>query len=218
MEQDMLTLIVLGRPFLATAGCHIDVKSGKLSFDGGGDDHVEFNLFKASKFPSIFYECHMIDVVDSLMWKTVSNVVSNDSLEYLMLNDSTNKDENPEVALCAQYLEASPEVLPSQDKVEPLKVKEKPSSEEEQPPEVELKPLPSSFRYEFFGPISTYLVIVNAYQVNSLLTVIREHRKAIGYTLDDLKEIHPSVNMQRILMEDDYKPSIEHQRRLNANT
>jgi len=35
------------------------------------------------------------------------------------------------------------------------------------------------------------------------------------YTLNDLKGIHPSMCMYRILMEDDYKPSIEHQRRLN---
>jgi len=38
---------------LATAGCRIDVKNGKLSFDMG-DDNVEFNLFKAAKFPPFF--------------------------------------------------------------------------------------------------------------------------------------------------------------------
>jgi len=48
---------------------------------------VEFNLFKASKFPYISDEYHMIDVVDGLIWKIVSNVVSNDFLEHLMLND-----------------------------------------------------------------------------------------------------------------------------------
>jgi len=30
MEEDTRTPIILGRPFLATAGCHIDVKNGKL--------------------------------------------------------------------------------------------------------------------------------------------------------------------------------------------
>ena len=40
--------------------------SGKLSFNVG-DDHVEFNLLKASRFPSISNECHMIDVVDGLV-------------------------------------------------------------------------------------------------------------------------------------------------------
>jgi len=85
---------------LAIARYRIDVKNNKLSFDVG-DDHVEFNLFKAFEFPFIFYECHMIDVVDGLIWETVSNVVSNDSLQHLMLNDSITKDENPEVAISA---------------------------------------------------------------------------------------------------------------------
>jgi len=62
---------------------------------------VEFNLNKASKFPSISDECHRIEVVDSLVWGTITNTISNDPLECLMLNDSTTLDENPEVAMCA---------------------------------------------------------------------------------------------------------------------
>jgi len=94
MEEDMRTPIILVRPFLATAGCRIDVKNGKLSFDVV-DEHGEFNLFTTSKFPSISDECHMTNVVNGLIRKTVSNVVSNDSLEHLLLNDSTTEDENP---------------------------------------------------------------------------------------------------------------------------
>jgi len=67
MEQDTQTAIILGRPFPATTGCHIDVKNGTLSYDVG-NDHVEFNLLKDAKFPSISYECNKIDVVDGLMW------------------------------------------------------------------------------------------------------------------------------------------------------
>ena len=58
---------------------------------------------------------------------------------------------------------------------------------------------------------------LNACQIESLLRVLRENRKAIGYTLDDLNGIHPSVCMHRIIIEDDHKPTIEHQRRLNPN-
>jgi len=56
---------------------------------------------------------------------------------------------------------------------------------------------------------------LNASKINSLLKVLRKHHKAIGYTLDDLKGIHSSLYMHGISMEDDHKPSIEHQRRLN---
>jgi len=73
----------------------------------------------------------------------------------------------------------------------------------------------------FLDPTLYILVIVNTSlntsQVDSLLRVLREDHKAIGYALDDLKGIHPSVCMHRIIMEDDHRPLIEHQRRLNPN-
>ena len=69
-------------------------------------------------------------------------------------------------------------------KVESLQDEIKPSSDEAKASEVELKPLPSSLRYEFLGPKSTYPVIVNANlnatQIDSLLRVLRKHCKAIG--------------------------------------
>jgi len=105
--------------------------------------------------------------------------------------------------------------------VEPLQDENKPSSDEPKALEVELKPFPSSLRYEFLGLKSTYVVIVNpslnTSQIDYLLNVLRKHHKVIGYTLDDLKGIHPSLCMHRILMEDDHKLSIEHQRRLNPS-
>ena len=50
---------------------------------------------------------------------------------------------------------------------------------------------------------------------NTLFRALRLHRKAIGYTVDNLKRIHLSMSMLRILMEDGYNLLIELQRRLN---
>jgi len=47
--------------------------------------------------------------------------------------------------------------------------------------------------------------------------VLRLYHKVIGYTIDDLKGIHSSVCMHRILIEGNHKPLIEHQKRLNPN-
>lgn len=41
--------------------------------------------------------------------------------------------------------------------------------------------------------------------------------RAIGWTLADIKEISPSTVMHKILMEDDSRPSINAQRRLNPH-
>jgi len=117
--------------------------------------------------------------------------------------------------------EASPQVPPSQAKVEILKIEEEPSSDEEQAPKLELKPLPSSLRYEFLEPNSTYPVIgnasLNACQIDSFLRVLREHQKVLGYTFNNLKGIYPFVCIHRTLVEDDHKPTIKHQRSLNPN-
>jgi hypothetical protein len=88
-------------------------------------------------------------------------------------------------------------------------------------PKVELKPLPPNLRYEFLSPNSTYTVIVNASlnegETEKLLNILKKYPKAIGYTIEDIKGINPSLCMHRILLEEDYKPCIEHQRRLNPN-
>ncbi|KAK1684007.1 hypothetical protein QYE76_044855 [Lolium multiflorum] len=47
-----------------------------------------------------------------------------------------------------------------------------------------------------------------------LLEILKKHRGAIGYTLDDLKGISPSICQHAINMEEDAKPVVEHQRRL----
>ncbi|CAM8965665.1 unnamed protein product [Rhodiola kirilowii] len=84
---------------------------------------------------------------------------------------------------------------------------------------VELKPLPASLRYEFLGPNSTYPVIVNAsltdVETHKLLDVLRKHRPALGYSIDNLKGISPDLCMHRINLEDDARPSRDALRHLN---
>ncbi|XP_060960928.1 uncharacterized protein LOC133031448 [Cannabis sativa] len=93
----------------------------------------------------------------------------------------------------------------------------KPSTEK--PPELELKVLPSHLRYEFLGQDKKLPVIVSAslsdVETDRLLRVLRAHNKAIAWTLGDVKGISPSIMMHRILMEDNAKPTIDAQRRLN---
>ena len=49
----------------------------------------------------------------------------------------------------------------------------------------------------------------------NLLRVLRDHKNVIGWSLADLKGIHPSMCMHQIRLEDGHKPSVEAQRRLN---
>ena len=44
---------------------------------------------------------------------------------------------------------------------------------------------------------------------------MNKHRGAIGYTLDELKGISPTICQHAINIEPDAKPVVEHQRHLN---
>ena len=52
-------------------------------------------------------------------------------------------------------------------------------------------------------------------QVDAILAVRQKQKKAIGWTLADIRGISPAFYMHTIILEDDAKPSLEHQRRLN---
>ena len=84
---------------------------------------------------------------------------------------------------------------------------------------MEQKPLPIHLTYAYLRDASTLPVIISASlttaEKDKLLRVLKDHMDALGWSLDDLKGIHPSMCMHRILLEDGHKPSVEAQRRLN---
>ncbi|KAK1605081.1 hypothetical protein QYE76_028754 [Lolium multiflorum] len=82
----------------------------------------------------------------------------------------------------------------------------------------DLKPLPDNLKYAHIDDKKIYPVIISSklseIEEERLLEILKKHRGAIGYTLDDLKGISPSICQHAINMEDDAKPVVEHQRRL----
>jgi hypothetical protein len=216
MEEDVHVPILLGRPFLATAGAIIDVKNGKLAFNVG-KEKVEFELAKLMKGPSSKDSCFMIDMIDRCVKECSLASPTQDGLEICLIGDAGTQLEG-DAKSYERLLDESPQVKSLE--VEKLsEEKDEPRAKEAQ--KVELKPLPKNLRYEFLGPESTYPVIVNASlnedETEKLIKVLKRYPKAIGYTIEDIKGINPSLCMHRILLEDDYKPSIEPQRRLNPN-
>ncbi|GJV21027.1 reverse transcriptase domain-containing protein [Tanacetum coccineum] len=49
----------------------------------------------------------------------------------------------------------------------------------------------------------------------ALLKVLKSHKRAIAWKIFDIKGIDPSFCTHKILMEDDFKPAVQHQRRVN---
>ncbi|XP_075100112.1 uncharacterized protein LOC142176406 [Nicotiana tabacum] len=52
-------------------------------------------------------------------------------------------------------------------------------------------------------------------QESKLIGVLRKHKTTLGWTIADIKGISPTICVHRILMENDYKPIVQPQRRLN---
>ena len=86
-------------------------------------------------------------------------------------------------------------------------------------PVFELKPLPDTLKYAYLDEKKIYNVIISANlsekEEEKLLKTLKKHRAAIGYTLDDLKGISPTLCQHKINLEEDAKPVIDHQRRVN---
>ncbi|GJX24311.1 reverse transcriptase domain-containing protein [Tanacetum coccineum] len=49
----------------------------------------------------------------------------------------------------------------------------------------------------------------------ALIKVLKSHKRAIAWKLSDIKGINPEFCTHKILMEEDYKPAVQHQRRVN---
>jgi hypothetical protein len=85
-------------------------------------------------------------------------------------------------------------------------------------PVFDLKPLPDDLKYAYIDDNKIYHVIISSKlsgkEEERLLEILRKHRGAMGYTLDDLKGISPTISQHAINMEPDAKPVVEHQRRL----
>ena len=50
-----------------------------------------------------------------------------------------------------------------------------------------------------------------------MLRVLREHKKSLGWTIADIKGISPSICTHKILIEEECKPKVQPQRRLNPS-
>ena len=89
-----------------------------------------------------------------------------------------------------------------------LLVTEKPSR-----PPIELKPLPSGLRYAFLNRDVESPVIISdklsEEEMNKLIAVLEKHRLVLGYTLQDLKGISPTLCTHKIPLDHAIAPSRE---------
>nr|GEU74853.1 DNA-directed DNA polymerase [Tanacetum cinerariifolium] len=133
--------------------------------------------------------------------------------------DDSYFDMEGDILLLEEFLNddpSSPHLPPQELKV--VEPKNEKSSIDE-PPVVELKDLPPHLEYAFLEGDDKLPVIIakdlKDKEKITLIKVLKSHKQALAWQLSDIKGINPEFCTHKILMEDDFKPAVQHQRRVN---
>ncbi|XP_057808487.1 uncharacterized protein LOC131022964 [Salvia miltiorrhiza] len=88
-------------------------------------------------------------------------------------------------------------------------------------PKLELKELPKHLKHVFLEEDEQKPVIIfaelNEEEEEELVKVLKRNKRAIGWSLSDIRGISPTTCMHRIILEEGAKPVRDAQRRLNPN-
>ncbi|XP_016164631.1 uncharacterized protein LOC107607168 [Arachis ipaensis] len=165
-ESERTSSILLGRPFWRTSRFKLDVYSGTYSFEIDGRV-VSFSLDEAMRHPPENHSIFWCDLIDNI----VAEVHYTKLDEKSMIEEPNEENTSP--------LPAPPEIhqVSSQEK------------------NIELKPLPPHLKYSYLDEAHKFPVIVarelTPQQEEKFLHVLRENKRAIGWSLADLVGISP---------------------------
>ncbi|XP_057734253.1 uncharacterized protein LOC130949596 [Arachis stenosperma] len=168
-EEEGNNSIILGRHFLATTRAIIDVEKEEMIFRVHNEQMI-ISIFKSMQHPPEQENYMRVDMIEGLVEEEFEAISQEEQGEEIKIAQDTLKE---------QVTEASSE----------RKAEEKPSQE--------LKPLPPHLKYAFLGTTDNFPVIINSTlseeEEGRLLDVLRTHKDALGWTIDDLKGISLAI-------------------------
>jgi hypothetical protein len=171
----------------------------KISF---GNMTMELNIFQIKKQPLDYDQMNQVCLIEEIMDEVIEESSIEDPLEACLAQFGEDLDLEKLMKQADALLETAP-----------LVSKEKKETAVPDSPKKELKPLPDNLKYKFLGPTDSLPVIIASNLIDAqekeLLDVLREHKEAIDWTIDDIKEISPSLVMHKIHLEENSKPSRE---------
>ena len=201
--------IIFGRPFLNTCSAVVDCQKEKVftNFDG---ESYEFNF---SKFAKNYYEPELPNENFQVEQLASIAVAPNNALQQFLEDHESDVFEEERKEIDDVFLR-QPQMLRHDLPVEDLGISPPPKED----PVFDLKPLPDDLKYVYIDDKKIYPVIISSKlsgeEETKLLHILKKHRGALGYTLDDLKGISPAICQHAINIEPDAKPVVEAQRRL----
>ncbi|XP_058741312.1 uncharacterized protein LOC131613680 [Vicia villosa] len=223
MPEDEEIPIILGRPFLETGRCLIDIEEGTMTLKVY-DEELKIDVRNTMKYKDDIATSQHIEVIDQICTNENSLKIQQLPLERVLSSSVCEKEEvvdEKEVEVVAM-MEASPIFKGSrQNRWEDLRQPLVEGKKEEPQKGAELKQLLENLKYVFLDAESRCPAIINSHlerlQELKLVEVLKKHKSAMGWSIEDLKGISPTMCMHKILMEDDHKPVVQPQRRLNPD-
>nr|GEX03018.1 reverse transcriptase domain-containing protein [Tanacetum cinerariifolium] len=226
--------LILGRPFLSTAHALIDVyedatceeySQAVLGFTDDVSNEVSSPIYEpivsnSSQNLTPFSES------DFLLLEAADAFIAIDDEPISSNIDATYYDPEGDILILEALLNNDPEPLSNQKDFfstlhKDLKVVEpkNQSFEENESPKEELKELPPHLEYAFLGDNGKWPVIIakdiSSNEKTALINVLKTRKKVIAWKLTDIKGIDPEFCSHKILLEEDYSPKVQSQRRVN---
>nr|GEX94182.1 reverse transcriptase domain-containing protein [Tanacetum cinerariifolium] len=240
-DADPRVPTILGRSFLKTERALIDVFEGELTLRVG-KEAITFNIDQTSRYSASYNDmtANRIDVVDMACEEysqevlSFSDVIAKVDAFVALKDDPTSLkvdqyyvDTEGDILLLEAFLNDDPSLPPpNQGNYLPevrkeLKIYEAKSDKSsiDEPLDVELKDLPPHLEYAFLDGNDKLPVIIakdlSVEEKTALIIVLKSHKRAIAWKLSDIKGIDPEFCTHKILMEEDFEPAVQHQRRVN---
>nr|GFA15686.1 DNA-directed DNA polymerase [Tanacetum cinerariifolium] len=227
-DADPRVSLILRRSFLKTEGALIDVYEGELTLRVG-KEAVKFNLYQTSRYSANYdaMSVNRIDLIDVaceeysqevLGFFVSSNptpstelIVSNSSPTLTPVEDSDFLFEETDAFLAIddepisskindRYYDSEGDILLLNEFLN-----DDPSS----------PPLPTQ---ELKGDDKLPVIIAKDLkdeEKTALIKVLKSYKQALAWQLSDIKGIDLEFCTHKILMGDDFKPAVQHQRRVN---
>nr|GEV98962.1 reverse transcriptase domain-containing protein [Tanacetum cinerariifolium] len=224
-DDDPRVPLILARSFLKTERALIDVFEGELTLRVG-KEAITFNLDQTSRYSANYNDIRRTELTDFLLEEVDAFIALEDDPTSPEVNQSY-VDTEGYILLLEAFLNDDPSLPPPNQgnylpqvrkELKICKAKTDKSSIDE-PPEVELKDLPPHLKYTFLEGDDKLPVIIakdlSDEEKTTLITVLKSHKRAIAWKLFDIKSINPEFCTHKIIMEDDFEPAVQHQRRVN---
>nr|GEV12141.1 reverse transcriptase domain-containing protein [Tanacetum cinerariifolium] len=218
-EADPRAPLILGRSFLRTGRALVDIYGEEITLR----EILGFSNNSSGGNPTLTFEPFLSDSSPSLTPFEGSDFILEEIDAYLkdesVSSEINHADCDPEGDICLieNLLNNDPFQLPPMDLNQGEVVKANSSVKE--PLELKLKDLPSHLKYAYLEGANKLPVIISKYlkvdEKEALLKVLKSHKRAIAWKIADIKGIDPQFCTHKILMEEDYKPAVQSQRRVN---